>query len=113
MANTPKMLIVDDKIENLVALERILADVDADLVRATSGNVPLSRATRSGTTIVAAALAVVNRSWTPPWPLAFLTCTSTVRPGRVASKAANCCLKISSSLPSGEATASLIHTVSV
>jgi two-component system sensor histidine kinase/response regulator len=34
----PKILIVDDKPENLVALEVILKDLDVELVRATSGN---------------------------------------------------------------------------
>ncbi len=34
----PKILIVDDKVENLVALEKTLADLNVDFVRATSGN---------------------------------------------------------------------------
>ena len=34
----PKILIVDDKIENLVALEKVLADLDVEFVRAASGN---------------------------------------------------------------------------
>lgn len=34
----PKILIVDDKPENLVALETVLRDMDVELVRATSGN---------------------------------------------------------------------------
>lgn len=34
----PKILIVDDKGENLVALEKTLADLNVDFVRATSGN---------------------------------------------------------------------------
>lgn len=34
----PKLLLVDDKPENLVALEKVLRNVDADLVMATSGN---------------------------------------------------------------------------
>ncbi|MDR4496886.1 MAG: hybrid sensor histidine kinase/response regulator [Candidatus Scalindua sp.] len=38
MNEKPKILIVDDKIENLVALEKTLADLDAEFVRATSGN---------------------------------------------------------------------------
>jgi two-component system, sensor histidine kinase and response regulator len=38
MNNRPKILIVDDKPENLVALERVLKDLDIDIVKATSGN---------------------------------------------------------------------------
>ncbi len=38
----PKILIVDDRVENLVALERTLATLDAELVRATSGNEALA-----------------------------------------------------------------------
>lgn len=34
----PKILIVDDRVENLVALEKTLADLDVDFVRAMSGN---------------------------------------------------------------------------
>jgi two-component system sensor histidine kinase/response regulator len=34
----PKILIVDDKPENLVALERVLRDMNVELVKATSGN---------------------------------------------------------------------------
>lgn len=34
----PKILIVDDRVENLVTLERILADIDATIMKATSGN---------------------------------------------------------------------------
>lgn len=37
-----KILIVDDKKQNLLALRRILADVDADIVEATSGNQALA-----------------------------------------------------------------------
>jgi len=33
-----KILIVDDKKQNLIALRQVLADVDADMVEATSGN---------------------------------------------------------------------------
>jgi signal transduction histidine kinase len=36
--NKPAILIVDDREENLLALERIFAGVDADIVRAKSGN---------------------------------------------------------------------------
>ncbi|CAN5200716.1 response regulator [soil metagenome] len=38
METRPKILIVDDRPENLVALEVVLRDLDVDLVRATSGN---------------------------------------------------------------------------
>ncbi|GJQ57332.1 MAG: hybrid sensor histidine kinase/response regulator [Candidatus Scalindua sp. AMX11] len=38
MHEKPKILIVDDKVENLIALEKTLADLDAECVRATSGN---------------------------------------------------------------------------
>ncbi len=38
MDKKPKILIVDDRPENLVALEVILEDMDVELVRATSGN---------------------------------------------------------------------------
>lgn len=38
----PKILIVDDRIENLVALEKTLADLDAQVVRATSGEEALA-----------------------------------------------------------------------
>ena len=34
---SPKILIVDDRIENLVALEKTLADLDAEIIWATSG----------------------------------------------------------------------------
>lgn len=34
----PKILIVDDKVENLVALERVLQDLDVEFCRATNGN---------------------------------------------------------------------------
>lgn len=39
--NKPAILIVDDREENLLALERILAGVDADIIRAGSGNAAL------------------------------------------------------------------------
>jgi two-component system cell cycle response regulator len=39
---SPKILIVDDRIENLVALEKTLADLNAEIVRATSGEQALS-----------------------------------------------------------------------
>lgn len=34
----PKILVVDDKPENLVAIERVLKDLDVDLVKVTNGN---------------------------------------------------------------------------
>jgi DNA-binding response OmpR family regulator len=34
----PKILIVDDRLENLVALETLLSDIDAEIIRANSGN---------------------------------------------------------------------------
>ncbi len=44
MGNTPppKILMVDDRVENLVALERTFADLDAKIVRATSGEQALA-----------------------------------------------------------------------
>ena len=42
MSSKPKILIVDDKVENLVALEKILSDLDVDFVRAASGNEALA-----------------------------------------------------------------------
>ncbi len=38
MGTVPKILIVDDKPENIFSLEQILADVDAQLITATNGN---------------------------------------------------------------------------
>src|SRR5690606_31452248 len=38
MNERPKLLIVDDKPENLKALEVVLANLDVDIVRATNGN---------------------------------------------------------------------------
>jgi two-component system sensor histidine kinase/response regulator len=38
MSSKPKVLIVDDKPENLVALEIVLRELDIELVKATSGN---------------------------------------------------------------------------
>lgn len=43
MEEKPKILIVDDKPENLVALESILNDFDVDFVRAFSGNEALTK----------------------------------------------------------------------
>lgn len=42
MKVNPKILIVDDKVENLVALEKTLADLDVGFVRAMSGNEALA-----------------------------------------------------------------------
>jgi len=42
MNGKPKILIVDDKIENLIALEKILSDLDVEFVRAASGNEALA-----------------------------------------------------------------------
>lgn len=38
MDSRPKILIVDDKVENLVALKTVLKDLDLDLIEATNGN---------------------------------------------------------------------------
>jgi two-component system cell cycle response regulator len=38
----PKILIVDDRIENLVALEKTLADLDAEIIKAASGEEALA-----------------------------------------------------------------------
>ena len=38
MHPTPQVLIVDDREENLIALEGVLVDCDAELIRAMSGN---------------------------------------------------------------------------
>jgi len=43
MAEKPKILIVDDKVENLVALERLLSTFDVQIVRALSGNEALQK----------------------------------------------------------------------
>ncbi len=43
MENKPKILIVDDRIENLIALEELLADLDVEFVRAASGNEALKK----------------------------------------------------------------------
>ena len=48
MNTKPKILLVDDKIENLVALEKILADLDVEFVRATSGNEALKKTLEEG-----------------------------------------------------------------
>ncbi len=43
MSNKPKILIVDDKIENLVSMETLLADLNATIIRALSGNEALEK----------------------------------------------------------------------
>lgn len=43
MNNRPKILIVDDRYENLVALEVVLRDLEVDLVRAYNGNEALKQ----------------------------------------------------------------------
>ncbi|MDY6934715.1 MAG: diguanylate cyclase [Spirochaetota bacterium] len=43
MVNKFKILIVDDKVENLIALERLLADLDLEFIRASSGNEALAK----------------------------------------------------------------------
>ncbi|MGL1936090.1 MAG: response regulator [Fibrobacterales bacterium] len=40
----PKVLIVDDKSENLIVLERVLEDLDVELIKATSGNESIFKA---------------------------------------------------------------------
>lgn len=42
MDTKPKILIVDDKVENLVALEKTLKELDVEFVRALSGNEALA-----------------------------------------------------------------------
>ena len=42
MTGKPKILIVDDKVENLIALEKVLKDLDVEFVRANSGNEALT-----------------------------------------------------------------------
>jgi signal transduction histidine kinase len=42
MIEKPKILIVDDKLENLIALETILQDIDVEFIRALSGNEALA-----------------------------------------------------------------------
>jgi len=43
MSNKPKILIVDDKIENLVSMETLLANLDVTVIRALSGNEALEK----------------------------------------------------------------------
>jgi two-component system, sensor histidine kinase and response regulator len=42
MNRRPKILVVDDKPENLVAIERVLKNLDVELIKATSGNEALT-----------------------------------------------------------------------
>jgi two-component system sensor histidine kinase/response regulator len=43
MESKPKILLVDDRIENLIALETVLQDMDVELVKATTGNEALKQ----------------------------------------------------------------------
>lgn len=43
MESKPKILLVDDRIENLIALETVLKDMDVILIKATSGNEALKQ----------------------------------------------------------------------
>jgi two-component system sensor histidine kinase/response regulator len=43
MENKPKILLVDDRIENLIALETVLQDMDVELVKAMNGNEALKQ----------------------------------------------------------------------
>ncbi len=43
MEAKPKILIVDDKLQNLIALERLLEGFDVEFIRATSGNEAIAR----------------------------------------------------------------------
>lgn len=47
MGAKPKILIVDDRLENLIALEETLEDVDAEFIRALSGNEAVAETLRS------------------------------------------------------------------
>jgi signal transduction histidine kinase len=42
MSKKPKILLVDDRIENIIVLERVLSDANAEFVRALSGNEALA-----------------------------------------------------------------------
>jgi len=52
MSKTPKILIVDDKVENLVALEKVLSELDVEFLRATSGNEALKETLENDFAIV-------------------------------------------------------------
>ncbi len=43
MTGSPKILIVDDKIENLIALEKLLSVFKVETIRALSGNEALQK----------------------------------------------------------------------
>jgi two-component system, sensor histidine kinase and response regulator len=43
MENKPKILLVDDRVENLIALETVLQDMNVELIKATSGNEALKQ----------------------------------------------------------------------
>jgi two-component system sensor histidine kinase/response regulator len=43
MEQKPKILLVDDRIENLIALETVLKDMEVELIKATSGNEALKQ----------------------------------------------------------------------
>lgn len=43
MNSKPKILLVDDRIENLIALETVLQDMDVELIKVTSGNEALKQ----------------------------------------------------------------------
>src|ERR1700749_4733270 len=43
MENKPKILLVDDRVENLIALETVLQDMDVELVKAMNGNEALKQ----------------------------------------------------------------------
>ncbi len=43
MKNKPKILLVDDMIENIIALEKLFSELDVECVRATSGNEALKK----------------------------------------------------------------------
>jgi signal transduction histidine kinase len=42
MTDRPKILLVDDRVDNIIVLERVLKDTDAEFVRASSGNEALA-----------------------------------------------------------------------
>jgi DNA-binding response OmpR family regulator len=52
MESKPKILIVDDRLENLFALEEILEEVDAEFIRALSGNEAVAETLRSNFALI-------------------------------------------------------------
>ena len=42
MPQRPKILLVDDRVDNIIVLERVLKDTNAEFVRASSGNEALA-----------------------------------------------------------------------